>query len=54
MDTFVAAYLVAWLVVLLYVVRLGAHQRRLLRALEALQLQREQSESWKRPDSKAA
>ena len=39
MSTLVAAYLIVWLAVALYVLRLGAGQRRLLRDLEALELQ---------------
>ena len=39
MSTLVAAYLTVWLAVVLYVLRLGAGQRRLLRDLEALELQ---------------
>jgi CcmD family protein len=36
MSTFVAAYLVLWAGVLCYVLRLGARQRRLERAIELL------------------
>ena len=54
MDTFVAAYLLVWLAVLLYVARLGARQRRLLRDLKALQRQLEESERSESPDSRAA
>ncbi len=39
MSTLVAAYLIVWLAVVFYVLRLGAGQRRLLRDLEALELQ---------------
>lgn len=37
MGTFVTAYLAVWLVVMLYVLRLGIRQRRLEQNLEALQ-----------------
>lgn len=43
MSTFLAAYLIVWVAVLGYVVRLAAQQRHLLRALESLQLQHRQS-----------
>jgi CcmD family protein len=39
MVSFVTAYLIAWLAVGLYVVRLGARQRRLDVALQALEQQ---------------
>ena len=39
MSTLVAAYLIVWLAVVLYVLRLGAGQRKLLRDLEALESQ---------------
>jgi CcmD family protein len=43
MSTFLIAYLIVWAGVLGYVVRLAAQQRRLLRTLESLQLQIQQS-----------
>ncbi len=39
MTGLLIAYLIVWLGVLLYVIRLGAEQRRLSRALEALRVQ---------------
>jgi len=54
MGTFIAAYLVLWVGVVWYVLRLGAGQRRLQRALEALQWQAGQSEPREQPTSKAA
>ncbi len=36
MGTFIAAYLIVWTGVVWYVLRLGAAQRRLQRALDAL------------------
>lgn len=54
METFVAAYLIVWLAVVLYVGRLHTRQRRLERALEALQLDREGSQGSEGPTSKAA
>lgn len=47
MGMFAAAYLVVWLGTLLYVMWLGAEQRRLQRTLESLQLQIEQPEHEK-------
>ena len=38
MGTLTAAYLVVWLAFVLYVARLGARQRQLIRDLEALEL----------------
>ncbi len=37
MSSFIAAYLLIWVGLLSYVVRLGTHQRRLARSLESLQ-----------------
>ena len=54
MSTLVAAYLIVWLAVALYVLRLGAGQRRLLRDLEALELQFGKSRKRDDPVSKAA
>ena len=39
MSTFVTAYLIVWLGVLGYLLRLGARQRRLEHAIELLQLE---------------
>jgi CcmD family protein len=39
MSGYLIAYVIVWLGVVLYVIRLGAEQRRLSRALEALRLQ---------------
>ncbi len=54
MGTFVTAYLAVWAAVMLYVVRLGARQRRLERNLKALQLQFDRMENQAEPSSKAA
>ena len=54
MGTFVTAYLAAWLAVMLYVLRLGAAQRRLEQNLEALQSQFDRLEDPEEPASKAA
>lgn len=54
MGTFVTAYLAVWLAVLLYVVRLGARQRRLERSLRALESQLDEPEIPEEPPSKAA
>lgn len=54
MATFVAAYLVIWLAVVLYVARLGAGQRRLQRDLEALKSGLKQREDPQPPVSRAA
>ncbi len=37
MTTFVTAYLIVWLAVLLYVVRLGRRQRRLAETIQCLE-----------------
>ncbi len=37
METLIAAYVAAWLGVVLYAARLGMHHRRLARRLEALE-----------------
>ncbi len=44
MFTFMSAYLIVWLAVLAYVVRLGGQQRRLQRTAEALQAQFEKQQ----------
>lgn len=54
MATFVAAYLIVWLGVGMYVVRLGVRQRRLERALAALELQAKDQECRSQSDSRAA
>ncbi len=54
MGVLVAAYLIVWLAVVLYVVRLGAGQRQLRRALEALQSQFGRSQDPGNPTSTAA
>jgi CcmD family protein len=54
MGTFVTAYLAVWLAVMLYVVRLGARQRRLERKLKTLQLQFDGTGNQTEPTSKAA
>jgi CcmD family protein len=55
MEMFVAAYLVVWLAVVLYVARLGVHQRRLLHTVKTLQLELERStEEPEHPESMAA
>jgi CcmD family protein len=54
MGIFVAAYLALWIAVALYVFRLGVRQRRLRRAVEALELHLRQSEAQHRPVSTAA
>ncbi len=54
MGTFIAAYLVVWLGVTWYVLRLGAAQRRLQRAIDALQDQAVQAERVDRSQTRAA
>ncbi len=56
MGTFVTAYAVVWLAVVLYVARLGAEQRRIRQALEALESRREDEDEQRRvpPVSDAA
>ncbi len=54
MGYFVAAYLAVWLAVVAYVAWLGARQRGLRRAIEALELHFEQSEAREEPTSTAA
>ena len=54
MGTFVAAYLALWIAVAVYVFWLGVRQRQLRRAIEALELQLEQSEDQNLPASTAA
>jgi CcmD family protein len=43
MTTFLIAYAAVWLLVSLYVLRLGTRQRQLLRGLESLQAQLERT-----------
>lgn len=45
MDVFLIAYVIVWLGVVWYVVRLGAEQRRLSRMVEDLHLRVEESRS---------
>lgn len=54
MGIFIAAYLLLWLGVMWYVLRLGAGQRRLQRAIDALQCQAVQAERADHPEAKAA
>ena len=54
MGMFVAAYLAVWMAVVLYVLWLGARQRRLHRAIEALELHFQQREVPEEPTSTAA
>jgi CcmD family protein len=48
MLTFVTAYLLIWFAVSAYLVRLGSQQRRLRRAIEALEKQLKSKPSQKR------
>lgn len=54
MVSFVAAYLVVWAAVGLYVVRLGARQRRLENALQALERQAERRQEATHDAARAA
>jgi len=54
MSWFVIAYVIVWVGVVLYLARLGAEQRRLSRALEALRSQVEDSASSEQSIAKAA
>jgi CcmD family protein len=54
MGTLVAAYLLVWMAVAGYVLWLGRRQRRLERAIDALELHWEQSEVAEEPTAKAA
>lgn len=54
MGMFVAAYLAVWMAVFVYVLWLGARQRRLQRAVEALELHFEQPEAREELTSTAA
>jgi len=54
MGTFVAAYVIAWAAITGYVLWMGAGQRRLARAVRALQLQLESTEDEERSAAKAA
>jgi CcmD family protein len=49
MGALVAAYLIVWLGVVLYLARLGARQARLERRLEALRAAGEESETGSLP-----
>jgi len=54
MTNFIAAYVIVWLAVVLYVTRLGARQRRLYRSLEDLKSQLDSQHTQERPPSVAA
>ena len=54
MGTFIAAFVALWLAVVLYTVRLGSQQRRLLRELQALRLQLDPPAGAERPPAEAA
>ncbi len=54
MNMYVAAYVVVWTAVALYVLWMGARQRRLGRAIDALELHFQQSEILEDPTSTAA
>jgi CcmD family protein len=54
MSGFLIAYLIVWLGVVFYVIRLGAEQRRLSRALESLRLRVEDSHGAAGSAAKAA
>ncbi len=55
MGMFVAAYLVVWLAVVLYVARLGVHQRRLLETVDSIRAELERStDEPEHPESVAA
>lgn len=51
MDTVVIAYLVVWLAVVVYVARLGVRQRSLLRIVNTLVAQSDQSQDVKESSS---
>lgn len=54
MGTLITAYVIVWAAVALYVLRMGGQQRRLGRALRALQLQLDQEENEGDVEVKAA
>lgn len=54
METFVVAYLLVWLAVFLYVVRLNVRHRRLSRRLEELETRLEEPQASRQPQSRAA
>lgn len=54
MVTFCLAYLLVWLAVVLYVMWLGAAQRRLTRSIESLRSHLEEPQSQQESPSKAA
>lgn len=54
MGTFVTAYLAAWLAVTLYLLRLGARQRRLEQSLQALEARFSATKDQAAPTSEAA
>ncbi len=54
METFVVAYLLVWLAVFLYVVRLDVRHRRISRKLEELEARLEEPRPNQEPWSRAA
>jgi CcmD family protein len=54
METFVVAYLLVWLAVFLYVVRLDVRQRRISRKLEELEARLEEPRPNRQPQARAA
>lgn len=54
MATFIAAYLIVWLGVAIYVVRLGVRQRRLERALAAFEREAGDRQTSSQPGARAA
>jgi CcmD family protein len=54
MGAFVTAYVVVWLGIVLYIVRMGAEQRRLSRAVEGLRSHLEDSRAASPSPRKAA
>ena len=54
METFVTAYLVVGLAVVLYVGRMGVRQRRLQQTLDVLQERMQQADEAGQPPAKAA
>lgn len=54
METFVTAYIIVWLAVAGYVVRLGLRQRHLLRSLESLEKRFAARDESETPASRAA
>jgi CcmD family protein len=54
MAAFATAYGIVWLAVMLYVVRLGARQRRLLRSYQLLQCRLKEGQNTHEADADAA